>query len=612
METYQGLDNTRGLQRRIGYLFIAIVFMFVVVLVRVWYLQIVRGDYYQELSQNNRIRAVTVQPRRGFIYDQAGRLLANYVPSFNLYLMVEDIQDKNLLIEKLEHLLGLSRANIEEKLSVRKAAIPYLPVKIKEGLSLREVTILESHRMDFPGVRVEAEPQRHYLHGNLAAHLLGYVGEITATQLDQPYNSNVSPGTVIGQYGVEKSYDSYIRGSAGLKIIEVDALGYEVKLLNEKEPGFGYDLFLTIDLGLQLAAEEILGEESGAIVALDPKSGGVLAMVSHPAFNPNQLSSGLTSSEWETITQDTGYPLNNRAMQGQYPPGSIFKLVVAAAFLETESIDPEFEVNCKGGLLFGGRFYRDWKVKGHGRVNLHSAIVQSCDVFFYQLGRMLGIDTIADYAFLFGLGRPTGIELISEKAGLIPTTDWKKKVRGEPWYPGENLSAAIGQGYITVTPLQMANLISIIATSGVRYEPRLIKGFRDHASGQQFEFPPIRLKDIDINPKTFEVLREALSGVVADVNGTGRAAYSRSVSIAGKTGTAQVIAMKPGVSYEDLPKKFKDHAWFLAFAPVEDPQIAVAVLVENGGKGGAEAAPRARKLIEEYFKNVQSTTAHKL
>ena len=612
MEIYPPTGDSRGIQRRIVYLAIAFSLLFLLLLVRVWYIQIAQGEYYTGLSLNNRIRVVTIQPRRGFIYDRAGRLLVNYVPSFNLYLVIEDIPDEKLLISKLTELVDLSIEEVGEKLSGRNRNIPYLPIKIKEGLSLREVTKVETHRRELPGVRIVAEPQRHYLYGNLAAHVLGYVGEITADQLRNPSNSGVIPGTVIGQYGVERSYDPYIRGTAGRKVIEVDALGYEAKLLEEQPPRSGHDLYLTLDLRLQKAAEEALGEESGAIVALDPNTGEILAMVSHPAFDPNQLSRGLSSSTWESISKDPGHPLSNRAMQGQYPPGSIFKLVVATTALETGTIDPDFEVTCKGGLRFGGRLYRDWKRQGHGVVNLYSSIVHSCDVFYYQLGRMIGIDPIAHYSFLFGLGRPTGIELVSEKAGFIPTTEWKQRVRQEPWYPGESLSAAIGQGFITVTPLQMGSLVSFVANSGMRFEPRLIKALRENVTGRLFDFPSNRLASIPVQPKTFEILREALAGVVQDPKGTGRGAYSRRVTIGGKTGTAQVIALNREIDPEDIPREHKDHAWFIAFAPVEDPQIAVVVLVEHGGMGGRVAAPRAKKVIEEFFEDGQSATDRQL
>ncbi len=603
MDLYVPTENTRYIQRRIGYLFISVAVLFAFLLLRVWYLQIAQGNYYAELSENNRVRVVHLQPQRGLIYDHAGNLLANNVPSFNLYLVIEDIPNKKDLVERLTQLVELSPTDLEEKLSSPKHAVPYMPIKVKEGLDLSEVAVLEAHRMELPGVRIEPEPQRNYLHGTLAAHLLGYVGEITAQQLQVPDHAGILPGTVIGQYGVEKSYDAYVRGTVGQKVIEVDALGYEVKVLKISEPIPGHDIYLTIDLPLQAVAEEVLGGESGAIVALNPQNGEILAMASHPPFDPNQLSRGLSPVEWEALTRDPGRPLTHRAIQGQYPPGSVFKMVVTAAALETGQMDPNFKVFCRGGLPFGGRVYRDWKAGGHGVVDLYKAVVQSCDVFFYELGQRVGIDSMARYAVLFGLGRPTGVELLSEKAGLIPDTAWKRKSRKEPWYPGETLSAAIGQGYITVTPIQMANFIGTIAASGVRYQPHLIKAIRDRSSGRLFEFPPVRLKEVEVSPATFSLLRETLRGVVVEPHGTGGAARSKWVSIAGKTGTAQVIGIKPGVKTEELPREFQDHAWFVAFAPVEEPQIAVAVLIEHGGHGGSAAAPLAKSIIEEYLKN---------
>ena len=600
----------RHIQRRMGYLFIGVLIIFALMLMRVWYLQIAWGKYYTKMSENNRIRIVPLQPRRGFILDRSSRLLVTYQPSFNLYLILEDIPDRDVLIGKLSDLLSQSRSEIEARLERRKPIIPYLPVKIKEGLSLREIALLEANQLDLPGVRIQAEPQRYYLYGSLAAHTLGYVGEVTATQLEDPENERILPGTVVGKFGVEHIYDRYLRAKSGKKVIEVDALGYEVKQLERQEPHPTHDVYLTIDLELQKVAEEALENRSGAIVAIDPNNGEILVMTSQPAFDPNQLSRGLTTKEWERISQDPEHQLTNRATQGQYPPGSIYKLVVAAAALESGHID--YSQTCRGGLRFGGRFYKDWKRGGHGEMDLYSGIVQSCDVLFYHLGRTLGIDLISEYAFLFGLGQPTGIELLSEKAGLIPTKSWKKKTRQEPWYPGEDLSAAIGQGYITVTPLQMANLIAAFAKDGVRYKPHIVKAVRGRLAGEWIQTPIIRLEDIKLRKETFDYIRAAVAGVVAEKDGTGRRAYSQIVSIAGKTGTAQVVSNKPGIKTEDLPKKFQDHAWFVAFAPVEDPKIAIAVLLENGGSGGKEAAPVAKKVIEAFFKNDGQKTTQQL
>ena len=612
MEQYAITADHRHIQRRMGYLFIGVLIIFAFMLMRVWYLQIPRGKYYTKMSESNRIRIVPLQPRRGFILDRSSRLLATYKPSFNLYLILEDIPDRDVLIGKLSNLLNQSESEIEVNLEQRKPIIPYLPVKIKEDLSLREVALLEAHQLDLPGVRIQAEPQRYYIYGRLAAHTLGYVGEVTATQLEEPEYKGILPGTVVGKYGVEHLYDRFLRAESGKKVIEVDAIGHEVKQLERREPHPSHDVYLTIDLELQQVAEKALENRPGAIVAIDPNNGEILVMTSQPAFDPNQLSRGMTSKEWQLISQDPDHQLTNRATQGQYPPGSIFKLIVAASALESGRIDSDYFQTCRGGLRFGGRIYKDWKRGGHGEMDLHSAIVQSCDVLFYHLGRTLGVDLISEYAFLFGLGQLTGIELLSEKKGLIPTKAWKRKTRQEPWYPGENLSAAIGQGYISVTPLQMANMIAAFAKDGVRYKPHIVKAVRGRLDEEWIQTPIIRLEDINIQKKTFDYIREAISGVVVEKNGTGRRAYSQMISIAGKTGTAQVVAIKPGTKTEDLPKKLQDHAWFVAFAPVEDPKIAIAVLLENGGSGGKEAAPVAKKIIEAFFRNDEQKTPQQL
>ncbi|MBI3609424.1 MAG: penicillin-binding protein 2 [Nitrospirae bacterium] len=596
-------DHLRELQRRLGYLLIGIVAIFAALLLRSWYLQITKGNYYKEQSENNRVRVVYVQPPRGQILDRRGELLANNVPSFNLYLVLEDVLDRRSLLDQLARLIELDREELDRKMNSRKNNVPYMPIKIKEGLSLKEVALIESHRLDLAGVVLEAEPQRNYLYGSLAAHLLGYVGEISPAELQESENINVLPGTSVGQSGVEKTYDPHVRGEVGQKIIEVDAVGHEMKILRVQEPVAGNDLYLTIDLDVQKAAEEALGASSGTIVALDPRNGEVLAMTSHPPFDPNQLSRSLSSAAWETLASDPGHPLTNRATQGQYPPGSTFKLVVSSAALETKEISPTDKITCLGGMPFGKRIYNDWKKGGHGPMDLHSAIVQSCDVFFYEVGRRVGIERIADYASRYGLGQPTGIELTSEKGGVVPSSQWKIRTKGEPWYPGETLSASIGQGFVTVTPLQLANLIGTVAMSGVRYQPHLIKAVRDRVTGRLFEFPPVRVGKVEIAEETYDAIRQALAGVVSEPHGTGGAARSKKVTIGGKTGTAQVVEAKPGVATKSLPKELQDHAWFIAFAPVENPRIAVAVLVEHGGHGGETAAPLARRVIEEYLKN---------
>jgi penicillin-binding protein 2 len=365
-----------------------------------------------------------------------------------------------------------------------------------------------------------------------------------------------------------------------------------------QRPESGSDLYLTIDIRLQSLAEQLLGEEAGAIVALDVTTGDVLAMASRPAFDPNVLSRELTAKQWDAIVRDEGRPLNNRASQGQYPPGSTFKIVMAAAALETHTIDPVTPIRCAGAYQFGKRLFHDWKAGGHGPMNLTQAIVQSCDVFFYTVGQRMGIDTIATYAEQFGLGHETGIELPSERIGIVPSTTWKKKARNETWLPGETISASIGQGYVTVTPLQMAHLTATVANDGASYRPRLLRAYLERKTGVFQEMDVAPPAHLNVKPETLEIIKAALRGVVTE--GTAQRAKSTLVAIAGKTGTAQTAALRSGPESE-IPKKFRDHAWFVSYAPAEAPKIAFVVLVEHGGHGGRVAAPVAGKVLAKLL-----------
>jgi penicillin-binding protein 2 len=585
------------LQRRLAILRVGLLLVIALLGLRLWHLQIREGPYYRDLSENNRTRLVLLEPARGLIYDRHGVLLANNVPSFSLYVMLEDVKDREALIQQLTDLLGLDPALIRKKLGGKGSKL--LPRKIKDRLTLRDAVLIESHRLELPGVMVQVESQRNYPGGVTAAHLLGYVGEISAEQLERPEFSDLHQGSIVGQYGVEKSFDRHVRGQAGQKSVEVDALGHEKKAVVVEKPQAGNDLYLTIDVRLQKVAEDLIGDESGAIVALDPTNGDILAMASRPAFDPNVLSRELTAKQWVEIVQDEGRPLNNRASQGQYPPGSTFKVPMAVAVLETKTMSPSSTVFCNGSYQFGTRVYHDWKASGHGAVDLHTALVRSCDVYFYTVGQRMGIDVMAEFGKEFGLGQGTGIELPSERAGILPSTAWKQKAKNEPWLPGETVSAAIGQGYVTVTPLQMASLMGTVANDGVSYRPRVVQAVMDRTTGNLQELPAVPRGKINAKPETFRIIKEALADVVKI--GTATRAKSSLVTIGGKTGTAQVVALRTGPK-ENIPKKFRDHAWFIAFAPVESPKIAVAVLAEHMGHGGAAAAPLAKEVIEAYFK----------
>ncbi|HMS84345.1 MAG TPA: penicillin-binding protein 2 [Nitrospira sp.] len=585
------------LHRRLFILRVGLLLVVALLGLRLWHLQIREGPYYRDLSENNRTRQVLLEPARGLIFDRHGVLLANNVPSFSLYVTLEDVKDRELLVKQLTDLLGLDAALVRKKLTAKGSKL--LPRKIKDRMTLRDATLVESHRLDLPGVMVQVESQRNYPGGMTAAHLLGYVGEISGEQLEKPEFLDLHQGSIVGQYGVEKSYDRHMRGVAGQKNVEVDALGHEKKATVVDKPQAGNDLYLTIDVRLQKVAEDLLGEEHGAIVALDPNSGDILAMASRPGFDPNVLSRELTAKQWVDIVQDEGRPLNNRASQGQYPPGSTFKIPMAIAALETKTMSPSSTVFCNGGYQFGKRLYHDWKAGGHGYVDLHNALVHSCDVYFYTLGQRMGIDVMAEFGKAFGLGKATGVELPSERSGIMPSMAWKQKAKNEQWLPGETISAAIGQGYVTVTPLQMASLVGTVANDGVSYRPRLVQAVMDRATGNLQEMPAVPRGKLNVKPETFRVVKDALADVVT--KGTATRAKSSVVAIGGKTGTAQVAALRTGPE-ENIPKKFRDHAWFVAFAPVESPKIAVAVIAEHMGHGGAAAAPLAKEVIEVYMK----------
>ena len=590
-------DELGELQRRLTILKIGLLLVVGLVTLRLWHLQIREGPYYRDLSQTNLTRSIVLEPARGLIYDRNGVLLANNVPSFSLYVTLEDVKDREDLTRKLMKLVRLDEVRLRKKLSERSTKL--VQRKVKDRLTLREAALIESHRLDLPGVMIQAESQRNFPTGLTASHVIGYVGEVSADQLEQADYTDLHQGSIVGQYGVENTYDRFLRGRAGQKLIEADALGHEKRTVSVEKPRAGDDLYLTIDLRLQKLAEELLGDEAGAIVALDPKTGEVLALASRPAFDPNVLSRELTAKQWEEVVQHEGRPLTNRATQGQYPPGSTFKIAMAAAALETKTVEPSTQIRCAGGYQFGRRFYRDWKAGGHGLMNVTEALVQSCDVFFYTAGQRMGIDTIASYAKLFGLGSPTGIELPSERLGIVPSTDWKQKVRSEQWLPGETISASIGQGYVTVTPIQMASLTATVANNGVPVRPRLVKAVMDRATGRVLELPSVPLSRLSIKPETLAIIQNALAGVVTE--GTAKSAHSSLVAIAGKTGTAQAASLRLGTE-KNIPKKFRDHAWFISYAPVEAPRIAVTILVEHMGHGGSAAAPLAKQMIEAFVK----------
>ena len=589
------------IKRKITPLIFVIIISFGVLILRIWHLQILQKDALQTLSENNRIRKVLQSDYRGKILDTNNNVIVDVRPSFNLYITPEDTRN----IEEIYKIL-VRRLNINEKefYQIIRTSPAYKNILIERDLNREDVAFIEEHKIDLPGVFFKVEPLRNYREGSLAAHVLGYIGEISKTQLAAANNSDYRQGDYIGQYGLEKIYESSLRGKKGSKEIEVDASGRELKILHQVFPKSGQNLVLTIDVEIQKKTEELLEGKAGAVVVLDPNSGAILAMASSPSFDPNLFAGKFSQTTWNALIYDVLHPLQNRAIQGQYPPGSVYKIVTAAAGLGEGMIDEKFTTFCKGRFKFGKRAYRCWKKKGHGKVNLHKALVQSCDVFFYKLGYRVGIDTLARYAYGFGLGQKTGFELPEEKKGLVPTTTWKIENRNEPWFPGETISASIGQSFNLVTPLQMANLISAVANGGTLWKPFVLKNIITNDGTVVKKTSPRILKKLPISEEHLNIIRKALSGVVVEKRGTGYRARIPGIKVSGKTGTSQVIQMKSDEEEEkkgEVPYEFRDHAWFVAFAPSENPQIAISVIIEHGGHGGSTAAPIAREIIKKYF-----------
>jgi penicillin-binding protein 2 len=572
-------------------------------MLRLWFIQIVNGPRYRSQSENNRIHLLKIPPFRGMILDRNGELLVNNRPSYDLYLLPEDISDKKELLKTLKLLVDINLQQVDNTLKAIPRRYAYKPILIKKDIDRDELAVIESNLFNLPGVMVEVSPQRNYIYGDFASHVIGYLGEISEKELKGGKYPDNSSGDFIGKSGVEAQWESNLNGIAGGMNVEVDAAGRRLQVISNKPAEPGLDIALTIDKDLQLLAEEKLDGKKGAIVVLNPNNGQVLAMASSPAFDPTLFIKGVEKSKWEKMISSHNFPLQNRAISGQYPPGSVFKIVVALAGLEERVIDPEEEIACPGYYTLGNRTYNCWQETGHGAVKLHRALKESCDVYFYKIGNRLGIDTIAHYAKLCGLGQKTGFELDNEKEGLIPTTEWKLRRWGVPWQAGETISASIGQSFVLVTPLQMARLISAIFNGGRLYQPKIVLRIAEEKN-HVYHFTPTLMGEIGIREENLEHLKKGLFAVVNDPQGTGFNASVDGISVAGKTGTAQVIgtdASKATASDDETPEEFKDHAWFVSVAPVEDPKIAIAVLIENGGHGGTVAAPIARDLIAEYM-----------
>ncbi|HUI42589.1 MAG TPA: penicillin-binding protein 2 [Terriglobia bacterium] len=572
--------------------------VFFALLAGYWRLQVSQHQKYVEEADRNRIRNLPVIAPRGRILDRQGRVLVDNTPAFSILLGREDAGA--LTPDRLTALargLGLDPAEVLTLVQHTTHLPRYQPVLLKPSASLDDIAFVESHRLEYPELDVIQTEQRFYLKHTVAASMIGYVGEVPEDMIAQPH-SHYRPGDVAGRTGIEREYDKVLAGRDGMRRVVVNSRGQEVGSMTTLDAHPGNDLRLTVDLDLQMAAEMALGDRNGAVVALDPRTGEVLAMVSHPTFDPNDFARHIDPQEWARLTSDPEKPLLNKAIQAQLAPGSVFKIVTATAALETGTIKPNFTLICPGYVTIYGHTYHDWiwsKHRGHGSIDLHRAIVESCDVYFYTLGKMLGIDKLAYFAKHLGLGSRTGIDLPSEDSGLMPSPEWVERAFKRKWWAGETISVAIGQGAVEVTPLQLADTLSGVIAGGRFHRPHLV--FRDELEALGEDPAPDVQRDFPLSPATVQAVTQGLWGVVNE-GGTGASARVAGLDIAGKTGTAQVVSASLKQSAHEAG--YRNNAWFVGYAPFSDPQIVVAALVMHGEESSV-AAPVARDVIRAFF-----------
>jgi penicillin-binding protein 2 len=565
-----------------------------VIVCQLWYLQVLEGGRFQEASEKNRIRVRPVAAPRGILFDRNGLPLVDNRPAFTLSLIPRELErdavKRDATLGRLAALLQIPFGELQEAVA-RVSPDSILPVRVRRGLSMSDVARVEEWKLELPGVIVEVEPQRAYPSSRFAAHLLGYVREASDEQLKQ---GRYRRGDMVGQSGLERLLDEFLRGKDGGERVEVDAMGRQMRLIQSTEPHPGAQVITTVDRRIQEAAERAMDGHAGAVVVMDPRNGDVLAMVSTPAFEIDRFTGTIDRNAWLRVVQDPEHPLLNRVIQSQYAPGSVFKIVVAAAGLQEGTLVPTDRSNCDGSFHLGQWTFKDWKEGGHGSVDLLGAMRQSCNIFFYEKGLKIGGPAIAKYATAFGFGMPTRIDLPGEKLGLVPQPKLRRDKRvGAGWHAGEVVNMSIGQGAVLVTPLQVARFMSAVANGGVLWKPRLVQRIERRDKGVVFTDGGSVTGNVELSPMVWAFLRQSLWAVVND-NGTGAAARIPGIDIAGKTGTAQMIA-------KSKAEKGQDHAWFASFAPVRDPEVVVVVLVERGGKGGQVAAPIARKILNAIF-----------
>jgi penicillin-binding protein 2 len=597
---------------------IAILALVIALVVKLVQLQVVRHQYYAELSQGNRVRIEPLPPNRGLILTRDGEVLAENLPAYQLELTPEQVPNVNKALWQLVDLKLVEPDDIERLTRLVRSRRSFESVPIRLQLTDEEVARFAVHRHEFPGIDIRTRLTRHYPLGDVGVHALGYVGAISEQDLKRIDESEYAGTSLIGKVGVESSFEKQLHGTTGFRQVLVNAQGRPVEgeaalraNLATRPPVSGNDLILSLDVRAQRAAEEALRGLRGAVVAIDPNNGDVLAFASTPGFDPNRFARGLTTAEYRELQDNIDRPMFNRALRGTYPPGSTIKPVIALAALETHAIDPNQTRFCRGFFTLPGsrHRYRDWRPEGHGWVNLQESLAQSCDTYFYNVAQILGIDRMSSYLGKFGLGQPTGIDVEGEKPGLVPSRDWKQKTFSQPgeqvWFPGDTVIIGIGQGYLLATPLQLAHMATLLANRGHSFEPRFVTALRNPSTGEVRQVEPRPSPGVEVDDAAiWQRVVNGMVGVTSPPRGTARgSAAGAPYQIAGKTGTAQVFTIGQTEKYDEkqIAERLRDHALFIAFAPAEAPRIALSVLVENGRSGSGTAAPVARKILDAYL-----------
>ncbi|MGH9732695.1 MAG: penicillin-binding protein 2 [Candidatus Acidiferrales bacterium] len=587
-----------------------IVFGIVLLLLGFWKLQIVQSGHYSDLAEKNRVRSIPIIAPRGKILDRNGRVVVDNYPSFSILLLRDDPAQIQKDLAQITAGLNITPEDLKQQLEEAKIEPKFQPVIVKPEATDADLAFVESHRVDLPELELMMVQRRKYPPNDFLAHVIGYVGEVSPQQLDQQAGDRYKPGDIVGKAGLERQYNDTLTGTDGMRRVIVNSVGKPVRTLHDTEPIPGKPIQLTIDYNLQAVAEQELAGKIGAMIALDPRTGEILAMTSHPSFDPNDFAVRIPNKEWRVLNDDPNKPMLDRAIQAQLAPGSVFKIIMSTAMLESHVPPPDFHLFCPGYADIYGHIYHDWRPKGHGEVSLHKAIVESCDVFFYNVGERLGIDKIAYYASGLGLGKRTGIDLPGEEPGLVPSPEWAARVYHRKWYAGETISVAIGQGATEVTPLQLVRTIAGIASGGVFYQPHLLKDPR-----------PVKETRFPLSDNTIEQVTDGMYGVVNEGGGTGAFALAelkkaslQDIGFCGKTGTAQVISAK---GLQRIAAGNRHHygynTWFVGFAPKRNPEIAVVVLVQDTAlEAGGAAAPLAGRFVEAYYQQKQGQPIQEL